>query len=302
MKISKILIIGFAGLFLISCHQGNKRSDAYGNFEATEINVSAEVPGKIIMFNIEEGIRLDSGRLVGLIDTLPLHLQLMQLQANRKAIAAQSRPVVAQMDVLQTQLDHALKEAGRFQKLLEGGAATQKQFDDIQNQVNVLRQQIKSIGSQHAPIIGRIQAVDAQIASVKDKIERCSVYNPVSGTVLVKLAEAGEMTGAGRPLYRIADLSTMYLRAYASGDQLPHMALGDEVEVQIDDTKTKNRILNGTISWISSEAEFTPKIVQTKEDRVDMVYAFKVRVENDGSLKIGMPGEVNLLNHSNTGN
>jgi len=302
MKISKILIIGFAGLFLISCHQGNKRSDAYGNFEATEINVSAEVPGKIIMFNIEEGIRLDSGRLVGLIDTLPLHLQLMQLQANRKAIAAQSRPVVAQMDVLQTQLDHALKEAGRFQKLLEGGAATQKQFDDIQNQVNVLRQQIKSIGSQHAPIIGRIQAVDAQIASVKDKIERCSVYNPVSGTVLVKLAEAGEMTGAGRPLYRIADLSTMYLRAYASGDQLPHMALGDEVEVQIDDTKTKNRILKGTISWISSEAEFTPKIVQTKEDRVDMVYAFKVRVENDGSLKIGMPGEVNLLNHSNTGN
>ncbi len=296
MKMNKTYWLFAACLLAAACNTGNKRSDAYGNFEATEINVSSELPGKLIRFDVEEGQRIDSGRLVALIDTIPLHLQLLQLKANRTAIAAQSRPVVAQMDVLQTQLENALKESERFQKLLEGGAATQKQLDDILNQVKVLRQQIKSMASQHAPIIGRIQAVDAQIASINDKISRCSVYNPVSGTVLVKLAEAGEITGAGRPLYRIADLSTMYLRAYASGDQLPHMALGAEVEVLIDDTKSKNRRLKGTISWISSEAEFTPKIVQTKEDRVDMVYAFKVRVDNDGSLKIGMPGEVNLLN------
>ncbi len=295
---NKYVIVAAACFTAIACNSGNQRADAYGNFEATEINVSAEQSGKLLFFTAEEGNLLDSGQFVALIDTIPLHLKELQLLANRQAIAAQSGPVLAQMDVLQTQLSHAHMEEERFAKLLAGGAATQKQYDDIQNQIKVLQSQIKSIASQHAPIFSQVQMVDAQLQALRDQINRCRIINPTKGTVLVKIAEQGEMTGAGRPLYRLADLSTMYLRAYASGDQLPHMAIGDEVEVLIDDTKTKNTNLHGIISWIASEAEFTPKIVQTKEDRVDMVYAFKVRVENDGSLKIGMPGEVNFLKTS----
>ncbi len=282
-------------VWLPACQSQQHEADAYGNFEATEINVSAEVAGRILYLDAEEGLPLDSGQVVGLVDTMPLHLQLEQLKANRQAIAAQSEPVVAQMDVYETRLAHLKSELARFQKLLASGAATQKQVDDLASQVEVTESQIKSIAAQHAPIISQVRAVDAQMASLRDKINRCRIVNPSAGTVLVKLAEPGELAAPGKALYRLARLDYLYLRAYASGAQLASFAIGDTVRVWIDKDRKTDQSLQGRITWVSSEAEFTPKIVQTKEERVDMVYAFKVRVENDGRLKIGMPGEVEFL-------
>lgn len=285
---------------LTACSTNNDSSDAYGNFEATEVEVASEVNGKLLAFNVEEGQTIQKDEIIGYIDTTQLSLKKEQLKANREAIAAKTSNVLAQIEVLEEQLKVLQTEKQRTENLLKDKAATPKQLDDINGQISVNQSQIKSIKTQNISVLSEIKAMDAQIAQIEDQIEKSVLKNPVKGTVLVKFAEPSEFAAVGKPLYRIANLDYLFLRAYATGAQLPHMKIGEDVTVLIDENATENQTLSGTISWISDEAEFTPKIIQTKEERVNLVYAFKVRVQNDGRMKIGMPGEVQFLEEEET--
>ncbi|KAB2879448.1 HlyD family efflux transporter periplasmic adaptor subunit [bacterium] len=288
----KKLFLALTLLTVISCSGNNDKSDAYGNFEATEIIISAEAGGKLLRFEAEEGLTLNANAVVGYIDTTQLALKREQLLASQQSIRSKSANILAQIDVVQEQKNVALIEKQRLEKLFEENAATQKQLDDINGQLNVLDKQMASIETQNAAVLSDIRSLDSQIRQINDQIQKSIIINPVKGTILTKFAEPFEVIGFGKPLYKIADLSTMFLRVYVSGDQLPKVKIGEKVEVLIDQNKTENIKLEGEISWISSKAEFTPKIIQTKQERVNMVYAVKVRVTNDGSLKIGMPGEI----------
>jgi HlyD family secretion protein len=290
----KKLFLALTLLTVVSCSGNNDKSDAYGNFEATEIIISAEAGGKLLRFEAEEGLTLNDNTVVGYIDTTQLALKREQLLASQQSIRSKSANILAQIDVVQEQKNVALIEKQRLEKLFKENAATQKQLDDINGQLNVLDKQMASIETQNAAVLSDIRSLDSQIRQINDQIQKSIVINPVKGTVLTKFAERFEVIGFGKPLYKIADLSTMFLRVYVSGDQLPKVKIGEKVEVLIDQNKTENQKLEGEISWISSKAEFTPKIIQTKQERVNMVYAVKVRVANDGSLKIGMPGEINF--------
>ncbi len=294
MRRSCGLWIIFLLAFILGCSGNHKKSDAYGNFEATEIIVSAEGNGKLMEFNVEEGTVIESGIQVGYIDTVPLSLKRDQLKATRQAISSKFQNVISQIDVLKEQLKIAMTEKQRVENLFKQNAATQKQVDDVNGQVNVIEKQIRTIEAQNSGIVSEVKSIDAQIELVNDQIRKSVIMNPVKGTVLNKFAEPHEITAYGKPLYKIADLETMFLRVYVDGDQLPHIRIGQAVQVQIDQDKDRNQTLEGEIIWISSKAEFTPKIIQTKEERVNMVYAVKVKVKNDGRLKIGMPGEVNF--------
>ncbi|NUM79379.1 HlyD family efflux transporter periplasmic adaptor subunit [bacterium] len=280
---------------LAGCSGNNHKSDAYGNFEATEIIVSAEASGKLLAFNVEEGLTLEAGANVGYIDTVQLSLKRAQLLATRQSVSAKIANILAQIDVLKEQRRVAETDKKRLEKLFGENAATQKQLDDVNGQISVIDRQIVSIETQNAAVLSDVKSLDAQIAQINDQIHKSVIVNPLRGTVLTKYAEPSEVIAYGKPLYKIADLQTMFLRVYISGDQLPHAAIGQKVHVLIDETKKNNQSLEGEISWISSKAEFTPKIIQTKEERVNMVYAVKIKIHNDGRLKIGMPGEVNFI-------
>jgi len=276
---------------LVSCSHSNVKADGYGNFEATEITISAENNGKLMQFDVEEGNVLKKGRFIGYIDTIPLDLKREQLQVSKAVISSKSKGVLSQIDVLNAKLETAMLNKTRAENLLKDNAGTQKQLDDINGEIDVLKQQIISIEIQNAPVVNEIKNVDVQIKQLDDQIEKSKIINPIDGTVLEKYAEANEITAFGKPLYKIADLSTMNLRVYVSQTQLPDLKIGQEVTVKIDGTDGM-KSYSGTISWIASEAEFTPKIIQTKEERVALVYAVKIDVKNDGSLKIGMPAEM----------
>lgn len=280
---------------LLSCTSGPPKSDAYGTFEATEYLIAAEGNGRILEFNIHEGSLLDSGVYVGGIDTLSLCLKRDQLLAARQAVASKFEYLRAQADIFNEQRKIALNEKQRIQTLLQSNAATTKQLDDVQGQIDVLEKQIKSVEVQNTAVMNEIRSYDAQIAQINDQIRRCYIINPVRGTVLNKYAEPHETVVYGKPLYKIADMNYLYLRVYIDGAQLPHVKTGQRVKVFIDENYRDNRELEGVVTWISSKAEFTPKIIQTKEERVNMVYAVKIRVRNEGSLKIGMPGEAVFL-------
>jgi HlyD family secretion protein len=254
--------------------------------------ISAEAAGKILRLDVEEGQKLNSGDTVGLIDSIPLYLQKNQLEATIDAVRTRKNSVSAQIDVLKEQKKTLLVEKERLERLLTDGAATTQQMDQVEGQLNTLNSQIRSTETQFTSIDSEIRSMSTQIDQVNDKIRRCFIINPIEGTVLEKYAEPFEMAAAGRILYQIADLDKMDLRAYVSGEQLPHIQLGQEVRVLIDQDSKNNRELKGIITWISDRSEFTPKIIQTKEERVNLVYAIKIRVMNDGSIKIGMPGEV----------
>jgi HlyD family secretion protein len=279
-------------LLISSCGKNEKRSDAYGNFEAVETIVSAEATGKLIDFNIEEGQLLEKDVTVGNIDADQLSLKKQQLEAQKNTIKTKFKNVFSQINVYQEQKKVSQVEKNRIERLLKDDAATTKQLDDINGSINVLNKQMASIESQNSTTMQELKNLDVQIQQVQDQIEKSAVINPVKGMVLMKLAEQSEIVNYGKPLYKIADISTMDLRVYVSGEQLPGIKLGQMVRVLIDSGKGGYRELEGIISWISSKSEFTPKIIQTKEERVNLVYAIKVRVANDGSLKIGMPGEV----------
>ncbi|MEZ4702996.1 MAG: HlyD family efflux transporter periplasmic adaptor subunit [Rhodothermales bacterium] len=286
--------IALAVLFALAsgCGQGEPLSDAYGNFRATETIISAQTAGQLLAFSADEGRVLEAGQVVGLVDTTQLSLSRAQIRASRDAVRSRIAGVLAQIDVLETQRDVALREKQRVEQLLKDQAATPKQLDDIDGQLRVLDRQIQSIRTQNATILGEMEALDAQVALIDDQIRRSVLVNPIAGTVLATYTERYEQTAPGRPLYKIANLDTLELRAYISGDQLPHIRLGQPVDVLIDEDRTSNRTLAGEIVWIASEAEFTPKMIQTKAERVNLVYAIDIRVPNpDGALKIGMPGE-----------
>lgn len=289
IKNSAILSIMLVAL--ASCTNGNDKADGYGNFEATEITISAENNGKIMQFTIDEGSVLKENTFIGYIDTIPLSLKREQLRVSKAIIASKSKSVLSQVAVLNAKLETANTAKNRIKNLLKDKAATQKQLDDVNGEINIIKQQISSIEFQNAPIINEYKSIDIQLKQINDQILKSKIINPVNGTVLTKYAEPNEITAFGKPLYKIADLKTMQLRVYISETQLSSVQIGQEVTVKIDDVEAM-KSYTGTIDWIASEAEFTPKIIQTKEERVALVYAVKIRVKNDGSLKIGMPAEM----------
>ncbi len=296
MKINQI-IFGFiitSGI-LISCNSNKDLADGYGNFEAVETTISAESSGKLMSFKINEGQVIQKGTNIGYIDTIQLSLKKEQLIASKTVIASKSKGVLSQINVLKSQLKTANVSKKRIQNLIKENAGTQKQLDDINGKIDMLNQQIISVETQNAPIINELKSLDIQVQQLNDQIQKSVISNPVSGTVLVKYAEPNEVTAFGKPLYKIADLSTMQLRVYISETQLSIIEIGQQVTVKIDEGENMKNF-EGIITWIASEAEFTPKIIQTKEERVNLVYAVKIDVKNDGSLKIGMPGEMWIEN------
>ncbi|MBV2195478.1 MAG: HlyD family efflux transporter periplasmic adaptor subunit [Flavobacterium sp.] len=278
-------------IIFISCNKNNEKADAYGNFEATEITVSSESNGKIEFLNVEEGAQLKKGSLVGLIDTLQLHYNREQLKASIETVQSKSTSVLSQINVLNEQLKTAKIEQTRIQNMYAENAATKRQIDEIDGKVKVIEKQISSVQTQNTPILNEIKSIKVQIEKLDDQIKKSKITNPVDGTVLTKYAEPSEITAFGKPLYKIANLNEMELRVYVTETQLAQIKIGQKVTVAIDaDNDTKK--YEGNITWISAQAEFTPKVIQTKEERANLVYAVKVAVKNDGSLKIGMPAEV----------
>lgn len=272
-------------LTLFSCNKEDNDADAYGNFEATEVTISAESNGKIEFLNLDEGMLLEKETVIGQIDTIQLYLNKEQLIASKKTIYSKSANVLSQRSVIQEQLKTAKIEQNRITTMFNENAATQRQVDEIYGKVKVLQQQINSVETQNAPILNEVKSIEVQIEKINDQLKKSKIVNPIKGTVLTKYAEPNEITSFGKPLYKIADLSEMTLRVYFSETQLSSIKVGQEVSVLIDENEgTKS--YKGKISWISSAAEFTPKIIQTKEERVNLVYAVKVIVTNDGSLKI----------------
>jgi HlyD family secretion protein len=280
--------------FLSGCDGRNRLSDAYGNFETREYLVSSEGQGRILELDIEEGIEVTGGKIVGCIDTIPLHLQKKQLEARIHAVEAQKANVVSQIAVHEARMENLMIEKNRLENLLADGAATGKQMDDLSGQIATMEKQILATRSNFKTIGAEIAALHAQVRITQDQLERNLIINPINGTVLEKYAEPFELALPGKTLYKVADLHSMILRVYISGEQLASVQLGQEVDVIIDDPKTLDTPLKGRITWISDESEFTPKIIQTRKERVNLVYAVKVEVHNDGRLKIGMPGEVIL--------
>ena len=295
--INKILGILALTATIASCGDGNKKADGYGNFEATEITVSAESNGKLIHFNVEEGAVIDKGTLAGVIDTTQLSLKKAQLEAGKNVIYSKSKGVLSQINVLKAQRRTAIVNKKRVENLIKENAGTQKQLDDVVGKIDVINQQIRSVESQNAPIVNEIKSIDAQLAQINDQVKKSSIINPVNGTVLVKYVEPNEITAFGRPLYKIADLTSMILRVYISETQLANVKVGQTVTVKID-AGDGMKDYSGKVSWVAANAEFTPKIIQTKEERVNLVYAVKIEVKNDGSLKIGMPAEMWINNSS----
>ena len=281
-----------------SCTGNGDKADGYGNFEATEITISAEANGKILFLDAEEGNVLAQNKVVGVIDTVQLSLKRDQLLASKNTIFSKSRNVLSQREVLKEQLKVAQNDKARVENLLQAKAATAKQLDDINGQINIIIEQIKSVETQNSPIINEIKSIEIQIRQIEDQINKSVIQNPVKGTVLVKYAEPNEITAFGKPLYKIANLEDMILRVYISENQLSTLKIGQEVSVKID-AGQEMISYPGVVSWIAESAEFTPKIIQTKEERVNLVYAVKVKVRNDGSLKIGMPAEMWIATKTN---
>lgn len=286
-----ILGISLIATSLFSCSNSNGKADGYGNFEATEITISAENNGKLMQFDINEGDKLKKDQFIGYIDTIPLTLKREQLQVSKAVINSKSRGVLSQINVLNAKLKTGNTNKDRIENLIRDHAGTQKQLDDIQGEIDVIKSQIRSVEIQNAPVVNELKSIDVQLKQINDQIQKSKIINPTNGTVLTTYTEPNEISAFGKPLYKIADLSIMQLRVYVSETQLANLKLRKEVTVKIDDADTM-KSYKGKISWIASEAEFTPKIIQTKEERVALVYAVKIDVINDGSLKIGMPAEM----------
>jgi HlyD family secretion protein len=278
-------------ILLAGCRNKAEKADAYGNFEATEIIVSAETNGRILSFAKDEGAHIDQGEVIALIDTSILHLQKGEIDATMNSVRTRIAAINSQNDILNQQIANQNINVARFEKMLKDDAATQKQYDDLTGQVAVFRKQIAANNSQKASIASELGVSEARKATLNEQIAKSCVKSPTSGTIIEKYSEAGEMAAAGKPLIKIADLSVIKLKVYVSGADIGKIHTGQECKVRIDDGKKGFRNYTGVISWISDKAEFTPKIIQTKEERVTFVYAVKISINNDGSLKSGMPGE-----------
>jgi HlyD family secretion protein len=284
-------------IFLISgCSPGTTNADATGTFETDEVIVSAEAGGKILNLSVREGQSLEANQSVGYVDTMQLFLRKKQIQYSIQAVLAKRSNTSIQLSALQTQLATANREKTRIEGLLSDHAATNKQLDDANAQVAVIQKQIDALSSTlnttNASLISETLPLRAQLDQIEDQIKKSIVVNPISGTVLTQFTLQNEVVTAGKALYKIADLSTLTLRAYISGNQLPEIKIGQSVTVQIDAADGKYKNYDGTIYWVSDKAEFTPKTIQTKDERANLVYAIKIKVKNDGYLKLGMYGEV----------
>lgn len=289
----RIFFIALLSAGLFACSNTEERSDAFGNFEADPVIVSSELSGKILQLNVEKGQQIEKGMLTALIDTVQTDLKLKQMAAQKEAVIARRQSINSQISVFQEQINNLRINEKRVENMLKDAAATQKQLDDIIGQIGVLDRQIESTRTQYTSVNKELEVLDAQDAATRDMLVRSYVTAPAGGTILETYVEEEELAAPGKPLFKMADLSELTLKVYVSGTQLPNVKIGQEVNVMIDKTATENQTLSGKVSWISSEAEFTPKIIQTKEERVKLVYAVKVLVKNDGTLKIGMPGEIN---------
>lgn len=293
----KRIVYAVVTMLAVSCGE-DREFDAQGTFEATEVVVSSEAVGKILEFNIEEGHNVKSGMLLGAIDSIQLHLQRKQLFAQQSALLASRPDVKKQVSSFREQIAKQKKELLRVENMLSEGAATKKQYDDIEAQIRVLESQLEAtlstLSKNTSTINDNSAAIEVQIAALDDRISKCQIVSPVNGTVLVKYTEVGELASIGKPLMKIADLENIYLRAYFTSSQLSKIKLGDTVKVVADFGGDERYDYEGRVSWISSESEFTPKTIQTKDSRANLVYAVKIAVKNDGRLKIGLAGEVIL--------
>lgn len=310
MKLRYLVPVFFGMVAFFSCTSSLLTHDAAGMFEADEVIVSSELGGKLLQFNIKEGQELKKDSLVAIVDAFPVSLQQQQVEASINALSKKTLDVQPQIkllqeqiSVLQIQIENLQHEKARVDNLIKADAATGKQLDDInfqietaKKQVAVMRQQIlvqeNNVSTQNRSILSEVAPLQKQIAQLKDKQLRANIINPINGTVLTKYAMEGELTNAGKALYKIADLSTVILRAYISGAQLSQIKIGQTVRVFVDASEKKYLEYPGVITMIADKAEFTPKTIQTKDERANLVYAVKIAVKNDGVLKIGMYGEI----------
>lgn len=283
-------------LLAASCVEGNKAYDASGVFESTEVTVSAEGNGKILSLDLQEGDRLEAGQIVGCIDTVQLHLSEIQLEASRRAVGSGRLDISRQIAALESQIGKQRQELDRFTKLEKAGASNRKQVEDIQAQIETLERQLsaqeESLNSSNRNVSGQADALEAQIEQIRDRIRKCVITSPVAGTVLAKYSEAGEFAALGRALFKVADIDNIRLRAYITADQLTTLKLGQQVRVFADQGSSGRKEYAGTLIWISDKAEFTPKTIQTRDERANLVYAVKIAVENDGLIKLGMYGDI----------
>ena len=290
---SSLLVLALA---MTACGKGYKVYDASGVFESTEVTVSAEGNGKIMSLDLQEGDRLEAGAVVGCIDTVQLYLSKIQLEASRRAVGSGRLNISRQIAALESQIAKQRQELDRFTKLEQAGASNRKQVEDIQAQLDILERQLaaqkESLQNANSNVSGQADAIEAQIAQLEDRIRKCVITSPVSGTVLAKYSEAGELAVQGRALFKVADLENIRLRAYITADQLTNIKLGQAVKVYADQGTSGRKEYAGTLVWISDKAEFTPKTIQTRDERANLVYAVKIAVKNDGLIKLGMYGEV----------
>lgn len=283
---------------LTACSNGENNFDATGNFEADEMIVSSEASGKILKLDIAEGQMLEAGQAVGYIDTTQLYLKKKQLEYSMAAVLARQPDANSQLSTVQEQLATANREKQRVENLLKADAATQKQLDDLNAQIELLKKQYDALQKSLAITIRSLQSetlpFKAQLEQVNDQLKKSKIINPQAGTIITKYAMQDEVVNAGKALYKLADLSTITLRVYISGTQLSQIKIGQNVDIQVDSGEKDYKKYTGKITWVSDKAEFTPKTIQTKEERANLVYAVKVSVKNDGFLKLGMYGEVKL--------
>ena len=289
MKTRSLILI--TTILLGACKNTTDKADAFGNFDATEVIISAETNGRIIQFDSSEGASIEKGATIARIDTTILYLQKAEINAGMKSVLTRLSSINAQNDILNQQIENLNVNIKRIGNMLKDDAATQKQYDDLTGQVAVLQKQITSNNTQKAFVSAEISVYESKEATINEQIKRCSVTSPLKGTVIEKYSEAGEITAAGKPLVKIADLSIIKLKVYVSGAQLGKIKTGQNCTVRIDNGEKGFTSFTGKISYISEKAEFTPKIIQTKEERVVLVYAVNIDVKNDGTLKSGMPGE-----------
>lgn len=306
----KILLLAGVALALAACEDKEKAYDATGTFEATEVTVSAETSGKLKTFMVTEGLKVNANEEVGMVDTYQLSQKQdeldaanLQLEANAAATSSRQLDLQKQLASISQQIANARNEQARFAELVKDGAAPRKQLDDINYQIKVLKTQLDatrdqisannaSLAQQSRAIAAQRLGVDAQKRQLTDQIKNAHVVSPITGTVLEKYVEAGEFVTTGKPLFKVADVERMFIRAYVTSSQLKELKLGQRVTVMADYGDNQKKNYAGVVTWISSRSEFTPKTILTDDERADLVYAVKVRFENDGYVKIGMYGEV----------
>ena len=283
-------------LFFVSCSSNNKAYDATGVFEATEVTVAAEQSGVLMTFNVNEGDQIALGKEVGLIDSTQISLKIQQSWATKAVYQSQKPDMEKQIAATRQQLAKARQDQQRYKELVADGAAPSKMLDDATNQVAVLQKQldaqISSLNNQLSTLNSQLSTVDVQVSQLKDQLQKCHITTPIAGTVLEKYVEKGEFVSVGKPLFKMADTEQMYIRAYVTSAQLKEIKVGQPAKVFADYGDGQKKTYEGTVSWISSRSEFTPKTIQTDDERADLVYALKVAIKNDGYVKIGMYGEV----------